>query len=736
VLTDQLDFIFFFYGLAFILLGATCWTIARVKGRRSAWAALGAFGFVHGVGEWLDLAAMIIGDTPAFAAMRTGLLAVSFLLLLEFARLNAPIIGVRLPGRWIYVPLLTLVALVGVFHGAATAGIAARYAIGLVGAVAAGIMLARLTPSLATGARRYAAFAAAGFGLYAVCAGLVVPAASFWPASVVNQEAFAAVAHVPIQLVRGLLACWISFSIWAYWSEETAAEVSSPRYTAYVRNQLVWILVTMGAILASGWTLTEYLGGIYRNDVQEQATGDVELLASRLKGETAIVDGMVRALAGSPSILPLLLAGTPAEDEIAQSVLDLDIEAAGARHGFIVDAAGTVVASSNRLEAPPRVSEFASATWFRQAIEGGAARWYAFDASNGRPVYYSSQPIRTGEGRIVGVAVLAKGLEGFEADLRQFDRPYFLIDRNGIVLLSNLADMQLRTLWPLDSTTKSMVVRQYGQLVDRHLLEREVSDASWTAVEGERNYVRRRVIDNGHWSLVILQPTREIFASRFLGIAITLLVTMMALIYLLGRGRWVHDDVQAGQRMQLQELAQDLGVKATTDPLTGLHNRLMLEHALGRELAAAERYERPLSIVLYDIDHFKRINDNHGHAVGDKVLIQLSRFVPDLIRSSDLLVRWGGEEFLILMPGSEGSMAFQAAEKLREAISRVEFDEAGSLTCSFGVAQYQAGDTAESLIKRADAALYRAKNNGRNQVQMTPAPGSRPRLTSVDMQKR
>jgi diguanylate cyclase (GGDEF)-like protein len=732
LLANQLDFIFFFYGLAFILLGAICWTIARSKGRDSAWAALGGFGFVHGICEWLDLAALIVGDAPAFAATRIGLMAASFVLLLEFARLEAWRLGTRVPGRWIYVPLLLLVALVGVFHGIAAAGIAARYAIGLVGAAAASIVLMRVANNLANSARRYAILAAGGFGLYAICAGLIVPAAPFWPASVVNHGTFAAVTHVPIQLVRGVLACGISFSIWAIWTEERAAEVSSTRYTAYVRDQFNWTLVAMGAILVSGWTLTEYLGGIYRHNVQEQAAGDIELLASRLAGESALVDGMVTALAGSPSILPLLLGGDPVEEDVAQSVLDLDIEAAGAKHGFILDASGTVIASSNRLEAHPHTSSFASSAYFRKAIAGGAGRHYEFDPSSSRPVYYSSRPIRTRNSRVVGVAVLAKSLDSFEADLRQFDRPYFLVDRDGVVLLTNRTDAQFRTLWPLGAAAKAALARKYRQLVDRPMLQREVSDASWIEVGGERNYVRRRFADQGGWSLVVLKPTREIFASRFLGIVITLLVTMMALIYLIGRGRWVHDDVQASHRVRLQELAQDLGIKATTDPLTGLHNRLMLEHTLPAELARAERYETALSIVLYDIDHFKRVNDTHGHAAGDQVLIKLSRFVPNLIRNSDLLVRWGGEEFLILMPGSEGAMACRAAEKLRDAISHVEFAEVGSVTCSFGVAQYQPGDTADSLIARADVALYQAKHSGRNQVRMMPAPDSTPGPSSTD----
>ncbi len=125
------------------------------------------------------------------------------------------------------------------------------------------------------------------------------------------------------------------------------------------------------------------------------------------------------------------------------------------------------------------------------------------------------------------------------------------------------------------------------------MVEHEIADATWTNVDGERNYIRRRFANHSQWSLVILKPTHEIFASRVLGIIITLLVTVMTLIYLLGKERSVHDTVQKDNRLRLQELARDLGYKATTDPLTGLPNRLKFDQALASEMTRAERYKSP-----------------------------------------------------------------------------------------------------------------------------------------------
>ncbi len=149
---------------------------------------------------------------------------------------------------------------------------------------------------------------------------------------------------------------------------------------------------------------------------------------------------------------------------------------------------------------------------------------------------------------------------------------------------------------------------------------------------------------------------------------------------------------------------------------------MKFDEALASEMVRAKRYGTPLTLVLYDIDHFKLVNDVYGHQIGDDVLVRLSQIVSVHIRNTDLLVRWGGEEFVILAAGSNSEMARQAAEKLAAANRRTVFDGVEAITCSFGIAQYAAGDSAATLIARADHALYQAKMNGRNRVEVAPLP--------------
>jgi len=709
-LSAQLDFIYFFYGLAFLLLGGVCLAILGVPGRQASFGLLGSFAVAHGISEWLDLLALLVGDTPAFALVRTVLMAGSFALLLEFARRQALQLELRVPGPWLYVALALLVVFGGVMGGLSAANAVARYAIGCVSAMATAWVFVRRARGESAANKRLWLYAAAGFGAYGIAAGTIVPAAHFWPANVANYVWFANLTGIPIQLVRGLLACWITIALWMIWKRMVAVDVDSARYTVAQQQILVWTLVATGTIIGLGWTLTEFLGGIYKHGVEAESDGDINLLASLLDRETAMLGGTVKAVAGLPSVLPLLTGASRHNAELAQSALDLEVAASGAKSAYVVDKSGTVVASSGDQDSvragPPK-----------SIVEDGDYH-FAFDSAAESPGYFARRPVMDEDGTIVGAAVLTKSLEAFKADLSGFNRSYFLVDGDGVVMVTNRPELSLRPLWPVPATQSTAQAGQYGPLNGPSMAAQEITDATWINVQGQRHYVRRRFADHSRWSLVLLMPDSRVYASRFLGIIITFLVSIMMMIYLYGKERLIRDHVELESRLKLRDVARNLRLQATTDPLTGLFNRLKFNETLGSEIARSKRQMTPLSLMLYDVDYFKAINDSHGHQVGDAVLVQISQWVLQRIRPSDLLARWGGEEFIILAPGSDGQMAYQAADRLRAAMQQVVFEKVGTLSCSFGVAQYVDGDTAETMIARADAALYRAKIGGRNRVEL------------------
>jgi diguanylate cyclase (GGDEF)-like protein len=152
--------------------------------------------------------------------------------------------------------------------------------------------------------------------------------------------------------------------------------------------------------------------------------------------------------------------------------------------------------------------------------------------------------------------------------------------------------------------------------------------------------------------------------------------------------------------------------QSCTDFLTGLPNRRGLERALTRELALAERSGQPLSLVLFDLDAFKRVNDTFGHAAGDKALRLVARLAREKLRRSDWVGRWGGEEFVVVLPGTSLLAAEAIAQRLREGVRALEPAPGCRLSISLGVAAYRPGEGAAGLLERADALHYRAKRAG------------------------
>ena len=167
-----------------------------------------------------------------------------------------------------------------------------------------------------------------------------------------------------------------------------------------------------------------------------------------------------------------------------------------------------------------------------------------------------------------------------------------------------------------------------------------------------------------------------------------------------------------------KKLEYELEKTATTDKLTQAYNRTKFHEVIKIEFERAKRYNHRVSMIMFDIDHFKKINDTYGHAAGDYVLQTLTQIVLENLREIDYLVRWGGEEFVVIAPETDVEKAAVLAERIRKAIEGYRFDQAGTITISLGVTQYGKNDTEDSFIKRADDAMYAAKGKGRNRVEV------------------
>lgn len=168
---------------------------------------------------------------------------------------------------------------------------------------------------------------------------------------------------------------------------------------------------------------------------------------------------------------------------------------------------------------------------------------------------------------------------------------------------------------------------------------------------------------------------------------------------------------------ELKEKNLALERLSVTDKLTGLFNRLKLDQILDQQLTRSQRYHTSFALILLDIDKFKAVNDLFGHQAGDQVLVAIAQILQQTSRASDIVGRWGGEEFLIVAPETEKQGALVLAEKLRQTVAQYDFPVVGHKTASFGVTVYCHGDSVGAMMARVDAALYRAKDNGRDRVE-------------------
>jgi diguanylate cyclase (GGDEF)-like protein len=169
---------------------------------------------------------------------------------------------------------------------------------------------------------------------------------------------------------------------------------------------------------------------------------------------------------------------------------------------------------------------------------------------------------------------------------------------------------------------------------------------------------------------------------------------------------------------KVREYSEKLEMLVVRDSMTHLYNHAFIMTRLSDEIEKAARYQRPLAVLMLDIDYFKRINDTYGHSVGDEVLVKFSNAIQANCRSIDLAARYGGEEFLMILPETNAAAAVVIAERLRRILREIRFGDGASATVSGGITQYQTGDTTSAMMERADSLLYQAKNEGRDRIKL------------------
>ncbi len=427
---------------------------------------------------------------------------------------------------------------------------------------------------------------------------------------------------------------------------------------------------------------------------------------------------------------------------------------------IVIDTGGNVVAANTSQ----RASVTLPRDWQKQAKLDQpiltAARW---DDTRGKRIMTVAVPLKSVNGRLLGVLAATLNFGTMEAVLRQWaqgqTRHLYVVASDGTRILSSLLSPQaILTAKLPEHAARAFFDREPGDLVQVEYEGLEVLGVLQRIPRLEWSVVAEKNSEDAYRALMSIRNVALVFTAwLLLGVGLIAYLLSLSIVGPLtrlseaadkvsggdlsiaidtdSRGeigalaatfntmvtnlRWAQQELTAAN-LSLNERNKTLEVLSATDVLTGLHNRRHMMDTLNAETTRHQRYKRRFSVMMLDVDHFKRYNDKYGHPAGDALLKKVAGVVKSSLRANDFAARYGGEEFLILLPDQDQPGAVEVAERIRLRIAAETEDKANqrpAVTVSIGIATFpDGGQGVEPLLANADAALYRAKNAGRNRV--------------------
>ena len=438
-------------------------------------------------------------------------------------------------------------------------------------------------------------------------------------------------------------------------------------------------------------------------------------------------------VATDPEVINYMTESQPAQSQNGPALLRRLAPALTADPDYrlllVLDPSGHVVISN---EVGVQGQDYSQKEFFTKGLAAPAADPYISDitlAEDKRSqIIYVALPIRDAVGKVLGVAAVRLAPDHVAAPLKSKDlasqhRDGYLISSRGVVLANSFnPDYNYRSLGALDPIQLAQVKQQYGldnvtsmgqdNLADKvagatdsgftqaHLVNNKETDViGWAPVPEQR------------WTVMVSED-QSVFTAEVSDLSRTQFFNAAFLALIIG-----------GLVIFAGRLFESTERESLSDPLTGLANRRFLQEILLRELRRAQRSNQPVSLIIADIDHFKGVNDTYGHNVGDEVLEQIAGIMLSSVRATDFVIRYGGEEFVILQPETRAADAATVADKLRKTIGDTIMESTSrpgitlKVTISAGVAAFPVdGQTGEQVILKADKALYWAKQHGRDRV--------------------
>lgn len=397
---------------------------------------------------------------------------------------------------------------------------------------------------------------------------------------------------------------------------------------------------------------------------------------------------------------------------------------------LVLDPSGQVVLSNEPGE---QARNFSQKEFFTRGLTAPADQPYVSDISRAEDhrtqILYVALPIRDAAGKVLGVAAVRLSPDHvasplFAKDLHSQHRTGFIVNQAGVVLANSAnSNLNYQALGPLNPLQAEAIKKQFNldrlPTLNLTALAAKVSggtnDSGFTTAHlqgpNELDVVGYAPVQRQHWTVMVVEDQAE-FTRDVNDLTRNLFFNTLLLALIIGSLV-----ILAGRMFETTER------ESLSDPLTGLANRRFFQEILLRELRRAQRGNQSVSLIIADIDHFKNVNDTYGHSVGDEVLEQVGSIMLSSVRATDFVIRYGGEEFVVLMPETRLADAVQVANKLRKTIGHTILESTSrpgvtlKVTISGGVGSFPGdGQTGEQLILRADRALYWAKEHGRNRI--------------------
>jgi two-component system, NtrC family, C4-dicarboxylate transport sensor histidine kinase DctB len=414
---------------------------------------------------------------------------------------------------------------------------------------------------------------------------------------------------------------------------------------------------------------------------------------------------------------------------------------------YVMNSKGRAIASSNWNRPDSYVGkDFSFRPYFQEAMRNEAGRFYGIGVVTGIPGYFLAYPVTAGD-RLIGAIAVKINLDKVDQHWVDGAEQVTVTDDRGIIFLSSNKDWKYRITRPLSDAALVRIreTRQYASMLKPPI--EIVPDTAWPNSNVVRirdsehadwsgpYLVQRHELPQAKWTISIYSDMREAeetamrYAFAAAGAAAFLILLAMYILQMRRRtsekdaarkaANAAREQLEQKNR-ELEALSRHLKTMSISDPLTGCYNRRYFQEASMKMVSAAQRHRRRISILMLDVDFFKKINDRYGHPAGDAILKGIALTCQSALREPDFLVRFGGEEFVAVLPDTRVDEARVVAERLRDAIERltVPVEEfALRATASIGLSEFIDTETSlEKAIARADIALYEAKRAGRNRV--------------------